>query len=76
MKPIAGYALLQAREEGRRVSRLHVIMRQFVAYVLFLWVVLALNYTTHNNKAYNLTTAIRQDFIVPHNQSHLTNIHR
>uniref|UniRef100_A0AAY5EW68 Polycystic kidney disease 1a n=1 Tax=Electrophorus electricus TaxID=8005 RepID=A0AAY5EW68_ELEEL len=45
VRPPQGFALAQAREEARKVHLLHSMLKGFLTYMLFLLVVLLLNYT-------------------------------
>ncbi|XP_064630096.1 polycystin-1-like [Lineus longissimus] len=55
MKPIKGFALLQALKEGRKVHRMQLIIRQSIAYFLFIWLIFVINYANNDDKAYYLT---------------------
>ncbi|XP_043109222.1 polycystin-1 [Puntigrus tetrazona] len=45
--PLSGYGLLQAKEEARKLRTLRVLMRRCLVYMLFLLVVLMVNYQEH-----------------------------
>ncbi|XP_072514001.1 LOW QUALITY PROTEIN: polycystin-1 [Salminus brasiliensis] len=45
VRPPQGFALNQAREEARKIHLLHSMLKGFLVYMLFLLVVLLLNYT-------------------------------
>jgi hypothetical protein len=55
MKPIKGFALLRALDEGRKVHRMQLIIRQSIVYFLFIWLIFVINYANHDAKAYYLT---------------------
>ncbi|MBN3308044.1 PKD1 protein, partial [Amia calva] len=44
VRPPQGFALFQAREEARKVRMLHRMLKNFLIYMLFLFVVLLMNY--------------------------------
>ncbi|KAG7491421.1 hypothetical protein MATL_G00003380 [Megalops atlanticus] len=44
VRPPQGFALFQAREEARKVRLLHSMLKNFILYMLFLLVVLLINY--------------------------------
>ncbi|KAF4106605.1 hypothetical protein G5714_012595 [Onychostoma macrolepis] len=49
--PLCGYSLLQAKEEARKLRTLRVLMRRCLVYMLFLLVVLMVNYQEHVHEA-------------------------
>ncbi|XP_027034714.2 polycystin-1 isoform X1 [Tachysurus fulvidraco] len=54
VRPPQGFALSQAREEARKVRLLHRMLKGFLLYMLFLLVVLLLNYADSTKDAYQL----------------------
>ena len=63
LKPLGGYALLQAKEEARKVARLTSLTHHFVANLFYLWLVLTINYATYCYKGYSLNTHITDDIL-------------
>nr|XP_033817429.1 polycystin-1-like isoform X2 [Geotrypetes seraphini] len=63
-----GYGLLQAKEEARKVRALETLMRNCIFHMLFLLVVLMVNYQScfHDNNIRLLHTAIRQSITAAH----------
>ena len=45
-RPLAGYALLRAREEGRTLAVLNALLRRSVIYITFLLILLVVNHAT------------------------------
>ena len=43
---MAGFALLRAREEGRKLAVLNELLRRSVVYVVFILLLLLINYST------------------------------
>ncbi|XP_039541161.1 polycystin-1 [Pimephales promelas] len=54
VRPPQGFALSQAREEARKVRLLHTMLKGFLLYMLFLLVVLLLNYSDSTKDAHRL----------------------
>ncbi|XP_053471229.1 polycystin-1 [Ictalurus furcatus] len=54
VRPPQGFALSQAREEARKVRLLHRMLKGFLLYMLFLLVVLLLNYADSTKDAHHL----------------------
>ncbi|KAK3530713.1 hypothetical protein QTP86_033585, partial [Hemibagrus guttatus] len=54
VRPPQGFALSQAREEARKVQLLHRMLKGFLLYMLFLLVVLLLNYADSSKDAHQL----------------------
>ncbi|KAF7689316.1 hypothetical protein HF521_012669 [Silurus meridionalis] len=54
VRPPQGFALSQAREEARKVRLLHRMLKGFLLYMLFLLVVLLLNYADSTKDAHQL----------------------
>ncbi|XP_051561683.1 polycystin-1 [Myxocyprinus asiaticus] len=54
VRPPQGFALSQAREEARKVCLLHTMLKGFLIYMLFLLVVLLLNYSNSAKDAHRL----------------------
>ncbi|XP_059835038.1 polycystin-1 isoform X1 [Hypanus sabinus] len=63
--PPQGYGLLQAREEAKKVQILHRMLKNFLIYMLFLLVVLLINYGDSFRDAQSrlLHTSIRQGLV-------------
>ena len=62
IRPVGGYSLLHAKEEGQKIRRIKTIIRQFIAYTLFLFLVLLLNYANYNQSAFQYTSYIKNTF--------------
>ncbi|KAL3876004.1 hypothetical protein ACJMK2_033893 [Sinanodonta woodiana] len=62
-RPLAGYALLQAKEEGRKVCRMKVMIRQFFAYIFYLCLLLVITFVHLKYDGYLQTKSIEYDFI-------------
>ncbi|XP_059386846.1 polycystin-1 [Carassius carassius] len=60
--PLCGYGLLQAKEEARKLKTLRALMRSCLVYMLFLLVVLMVNYQeyVHEANSRRLHSAIKQ----------------
>ncbi|XP_055507888.1 polycystin-1, partial [Leucoraja erinacea] len=65
VRPPQGYSLLQAREEARKVQILHKMLKNFIIYMLFLLVVLLINYGDSFRDAQSrlLHSSIRQGLV-------------
>ncbi|XP_054445386.1 polycystin-1 isoform X1 [Pteronotus mesoamericanus] len=63
VRPPHGFALFLAKEEARKVKRLHRMLRSLLVYMLFLLVTLLANYgdASCHSHAYRLQSAIRQE---------------
>ncbi|KTG31877.1 hypothetical protein cypCar_00009119 [Cyprinus carpio] len=63
--PLCGYGLLQAKEEARKLRTLRALMRSCLVYLLFLLVVLMVNYQeyVHETNSRRLHSAIKQTLI-------------
>uniref|UniRef100_A0A4W2DRA2 Polycystin 1, transient receptor potential channel interacting n=1 Tax=Bos indicus x Bos taurus TaxID=30522 RepID=A0A4W2DRA2_BOBOX len=63
VRPPHGFALFLAKEEARKVKRLHRMLRGLLVYMFFLLVTLLANYgdTSCHNHAYRLQSAIKQE---------------
>ncbi|XP_070317124.1 polycystin-1 isoform X1 [Odocoileus virginianus] len=63
VRPPHGFALFLAKEEARKVKRLHGMLRGLLVYMFFLLVTLLANYgdTSCHNHAYRLQSAIKQE---------------
>ncbi|XP_077979376.1 polycystin-1-like [Glandiceps talaboti] len=44
IKPPGGYALIQAKEEAKKITIMYSLLKQFVVWILFVWLVLMVNY--------------------------------
>lgn len=59
IRPLAGFALLQAKEAAKRSLVLHSLMRKFFIYVGFLAIVFAINYAPNaGNTAFLLSKSL------------------
>ncbi|XP_051876950.1 polycystin-1 isoform X2 [Pristis pectinata] len=65
VRPPQGYGLLQAREEAKKVQILHRMLKNFIIYMLFLLVVLLINYGDSFRDAQSrlLHSSIRQGLV-------------
>ncbi|XP_053413664.1 polycystin-1 isoform X4 [Nycticebus coucang] len=63
VRPPHGFALFLAKEEARKVKRLHSMLRNLLVYMLFLLVTLLANYgdASCQSHAYRLQSAIKQE---------------
>lgn len=63
VRPPHGFALFLAKEEARKVKRLHGMLRSLLVYMAFLLVTLLANYgdTSCHSHAYRLQSAIKQE---------------
>ncbi|XP_041604641.1 polycystin-1 isoform X5 [Vulpes lagopus] len=63
VRPPHGFALFLAKEEARKVKRLHGMLRSLLVYMLFLLVTLLANHgdASCHNHAYRLQSAIKQE---------------
>ncbi|XP_011375217.1 polycystin-1 isoform X1 [Pteropus vampyrus] len=63
VRPPHGFALFLAKEEARKVKRLHGMLKSLLVYMLFLLVTLLANYgdASCHSHAYRLQSAIRQE---------------
>ncbi|TKC51471.1 hypothetical protein EI555_020009 [Monodon monoceros] len=63
VRPPHGFALFLAKEEARKVKRLHRMLRGLLVYMFFLLVTLLANYgdTSCHDHAYRLQSAIKQE---------------
>jgi len=50
-RPLAGFALLRAREEGRKLALLNELLRGSVVYLAFILLLLLINYSTFPGRA-------------------------
>ncbi|KAK9981572.1 hypothetical protein ABG768_001099 [Culter alburnus] len=68
VRPPQGFALSQAREEARKVRLLHTMLKGFLLYMLFLLVVLLLNYSDSAKDAHRLRlhTQLQDHFLTEH----------
>uniref|UniRef100_A0A673HDU5 Polycystic kidney disease 1a n=1 Tax=Sinocyclocheilus rhinocerous TaxID=307959 RepID=A0A673HDU5_9TELE len=68
VRPPQGFALSQAREEARKVRLLHTMLKGFLLYMLFLLVVLLLNYSDSTKDAHRLRlhTQLQEHFLTEH----------
>ncbi|XP_064606461.1 LOW QUALITY PROTEIN: polycystin-1-like [Liolophura sinensis] len=61
-KPLGGYALLQAKEDARKISRMHLLMRQCLAYFCLLWIIVVISHGSYNNSMHQLSRQIRRTY--------------
>ncbi|XP_021333081.1 polycystin-1 isoform X1 [Danio rerio] len=68
VRPPQGFALSQAREEARKVRLLHTMLKGFLLYMLFLMVVLLLNYSDSEKDAHRLrlNAQLQDHFLTKH----------
>uniref|UniRef100_A0A8C2KU76 Polycystic kidney disease 1a n=1 Tax=Cyprinus carpio TaxID=7962 RepID=A0A8C2KU76_CYPCA len=68
VRPPQGFALSQAREEARKVRLLHTMLKGFLLYMLFLLVVLLLNYSDSGKDPHRLPlhTQLQEHFLTEH----------
>ncbi len=52
LKPLAGFALDQARVEGAKLRHMRRVVRDVVSHLLLLWVVMAIAYISHSDCAF------------------------
>jgi hypothetical protein len=52
MKPVGGFALLQAKEEGNKITRMNSMLRQFVLYLCLIVVMMTICYMYHTEDTY------------------------
>ncbi|XP_060076676.1 polycystin-1-like [Ylistrum balloti] len=62
-KPLAGFSLVKAREEGQKVQRMRLMLRQFVAYMFYLWLLMVLCYVNFSSSQYYFTYSTENHFI-------------
>ncbi|NXB54216.1 PKD1 protein, partial [Leucopsar rothschildi] len=62
VRPPQGFALFQAKEEARKVKLLHRMLKNFLIYMMFLLVVLLINYgdASRTSRAFLLQSSIKQ----------------
>eukprot|EP00063_Salmo_salar_P067991 XP_014042826.1 PREDICTED: polycystin-1-like [Salmo salar] len=67
VRPPQGFALSQARQQARKVHMLHNMLKNFLVYMLFLLVVLLLNYsdTTKDTHSLRLRTQLQLTLHTP-----------
>ncbi|KAJ8001528.1 hypothetical protein DPEC_G00170420 [Dallia pectoralis] len=67
VRPPQGFALSQARQQARKVRMLHNMLKNFLVYMLFLLVVLLLNYsdTTKDTHSLRLRTHLQHTLHAP-----------
>ncbi|XP_069125629.1 polycystin-1-like [Argopecten irradians] len=62
-KPLAGFSLVKAREEGQKVRRMRLMLRQFVAYMFYLWLLMVLCYVNFNSSQFYFTYSTENQFV-------------
>ncbi|XP_062602087.1 polycystin-1-like isoform X2 [Saccostrea cucullata] len=75
--PLSGFALLKAKEDGMKIQRLRLMLRQFVAYMFYLLLVMALCYTNFSHHTYTMSQAVEESFIrtnIPNSNKAFQNI--
>ncbi|NXF01300.1 PKD1 protein, partial [Smithornis capensis] len=62
VRPPQGFALFQAKEEARKVKLLHRMLKNFLIYMMFLLVILLINYgeSSRTSQAFLLQSSIKQ----------------
>ncbi|CAH1802956.1 unnamed protein product, partial [Owenia fusiformis] len=68
-RPVGGFALHHAREEAEKLRRMHALLRQFVVYVLFIWLVMVVNYVDNHTERYRLSESLKNQITHPQNLS-------
>ncbi|XP_052069619.1 polycystin-1-like isoform X1 [Mytilus californianus] len=63
--PLAGFALLNAKEEGHKILRMRLMLRQFTAYIFYLWLVMTLCYVNFSYDTYLFKTSVDNSIIQP-----------
>lgn len=63
--PLAGFALLNAKEEGHKILRMRLMLRQFTAYIFYLWLVMTLCYVNFSYDTYLFKTSVDTSIIQP-----------
>ncbi|KAL5018772.1 hypothetical protein ScPMuIL_004494 [Solemya velum] len=51
-KPLGGFALVHAMEEGQKLVRMNLIVRQFIAYIFYLVIVMAICYLNYSYETF------------------------
>ena len=54
---------MQAKEEGHKMHRMKVMLRQFVAYVFYLWLLMVIVYVNFQYSTYLLTKHVENNFV-------------
>ncbi|XP_070580037.1 polycystin-1-like isoform X2 [Ptychodera flava] len=63
IRPPGGYALIQAKEEARKISVMYTLLWQFVVWLVFIWLVLMVNYYSGSKvNQYAVTWRINDSF--------------
>ena len=65
IRPLAGFSLLQAKEEARKVTRMRKMLRNFVTFMLYLMLVMIVNYASYNAHSLLLHRHVNTTFTVP-----------
>ena len=63
---------MQAKEEGRKMHRMKVMLRQFVAYVFYLWLLMVIVYVNFQYSTYLLTRHLENSFVHTENNGYVT----
>ncbi|XP_071105933.1 polycystin-1-like [Haliotis cracherodii] len=77
-RPLGGFALMHAKEEGVKIQRMHVMLRQFVSHMFLLSLLLAISFiyngTTNCMFSQHVQHLLHQDGAAGLNLSHLRSI--
>lgn len=52
LKPLGGYALENARQEGEKLRQMRHVIRETISHMFMLWTVMALAYVAHSDWMY------------------------
>ena len=62
-KPLAGFSLINAREEANRVRRMWLMGRQAIAYLCYLWLLMVLCYVHFSGYQYHMSNRLHGEYI-------------
>ena len=54
---------MQAKEEGQKMHRMKVMVRQFIAYIFYLWLLMVIVYVNFPYDTYLLTKHVENSFV-------------
>nr|XP_006822225.1 PREDICTED: polycystin-1-like [Saccoglossus kowalevskii] len=64
IRPPGGYALIQAKEEAKKINMMYTLLRQFIVWVLFLSLILLINFTANNKTVqYSQTLKLNNTYV-------------
>jgi len=49
---MGGFALRQAKDEGMRLQKMYIVLRQSLVFIMLLWISSVICYTNHSDQAY------------------------